>query len=74
MQEEEEGRQMAYKRKTRDVWNVQQYTGSQYGWETVSAGETFRDAREDAKAYRENQPEYPVRIRLGREPLEHVTQ
>lgn len=27
---------MSRPRKTRDVWNVQQYTGPLYGWETVT--------------------------------------
>lgn len=42
--------EMMYIRKTRDVWEVQQYTGSQYGWECVSAADTFKEAREDAKS------------------------
>lgn len=60
---------MAYQRKTRDVWEVQQYTDCQYGWETVSACESFKEARDDCKAYRENQPEYPVRVRCVRERI-----
>ena len=30
---------MAYKRKTKDVYVVQQYTGKQYGWEDVYVGQ-----------------------------------
>ena len=65
---------MSYTRKTRDVWNVQQYTGPQYGWETVCAEDRFRDARERLREYRKNQPEYPVRAKLCRERIEEVTQ
>jgi hypothetical protein len=61
---------MAYQRKTKDVWRVQQYTGSQYGWETVCEEETYKEARERKLEYRENQPEYPVRVSLGREKIE----
>lgn len=59
-----------YVRKTRDVWVIQQYTGGQYGWEDVSAYDTWKEAREDLKAYRENQPEYPVRAKKQRERIE----
>ena len=55
------------KRKTYDIWVIQQYTGSQYKWEDVCAEETFSEACQRAKEYRENQPEYPVRIKLKRE-------
>ena len=61
---------MAYKRKTRDTWEVQQYTGRQYGWECATGAETYREARQYAKEYRDNQPEYPVRIRMVRERIE----
>lgn len=45
------------------MWVVQQYTGKQYGWEDVTAEDTIPEARLRAREYRENQPEYPVRIR-----------
>ena len=61
---------MAYQRKTRDVWNVQQWTGTDYGWEDVCAEDTYREACERRREYRENQPEYPVRIKLQRERIE----
>ena len=61
---------MLYKRKTRDVWDVQQWTGPPYGWETVTCEERLTEARERRKEYRENQPEYPVRIKLTRERIE----
>lgn len=59
---------MAYKRKIVNVWHVQQYTGPQYGWETVCAEERLTEARQRLREYRENQSEYAVRIKLGREP------
>lgn len=58
-----------YQRKTRDVYSIQQYTGSAYGWEEVNEETTITDARRSAKEYRENQPEYPVRIKKRREPI-----
>jgi hypothetical protein len=60
----------AYQRKTRDIWNVEQYTGPEYGWEAVCSEDTFKEARERRKEYRENQPEYPVRIKLLRERIQ----
>jgi hypothetical protein len=59
----------AYIRKTRDVWEIQQYTGPQYGWECVTNEATYKEARVQAKCYRDNQPEYPVRIRKKREVI-----
>ena len=58
-----------YTRKTKDVWHVQQYWDKVYGWETVTAEETYREARERAKEYRENQPFVPVRIVIKREKI-----
>jgi hypothetical protein len=31
---------VTYQRKTRDYWDIEQYTGSQYGWESVNAEDT----------------------------------
>jgi hypothetical protein len=61
---------MAYIRKTRDYWSIQQYTGGQYGWEEVNAEDTWPDAQRSLREYRENQPEYPVRAKRKRERLE----
>jgi hypothetical protein len=61
---------MAYIRKTRDYWSIQQYTGTEYGWEEVSAADTWTEARQLRTEYRENQPEYAVRVRLKRERIE----
>ena len=60
---------MAYQRKTRDVFHIQQYTGPAYGWEIVTTEETRTEARARLREYRENQPEYPARIHTGREPI-----
>jgi hypothetical protein len=51
---------MAYVRKTRDEYQIQQYTSE--GWEEVCAEETMKAAKQTKKEYRDNQPEYPVRI------------
>ena len=61
---------MAYIRKTRDVWDIEQHTGHQYGWEVVCSEDSWKEARERLKEYRENQPEYPVRARKHRERIE----
>ena len=51
-----------YIRKTRDEWIIQSYYDSTYGWEDTCAYDNRKDAREDLKAYRDNQPEYQHRI------------
>ena len=58
-----------YRRKTRDEFEVQQYTGSQYGWERTTTETTIKEAHERKKEYQENQPEYPVRIVKKRVPM-----
>jgi hypothetical protein len=63
---------MAYQRKTRDYWDIEQYTGPGYGWESVCAEDTWKEARKRLKEYRENQCEYPVRARRKREKIEHI--
>lgn len=57
---------MPYKRKTQDVWAIQTYTGSQYGWETVTTELKYRDAVKRVREYRENEPQYSHRIKLTR--------
>ena len=51
---------MHYQRKTRDEYQIHQRTAC--GWEEVCAEDSFREARERRREYRENQPEYPVKI------------
>ena len=65
---------MAYQRKTRDYWSVQQWTGREYGWEEVNTEETWKDAKRSLAEYRENQPEYLVRARRKRERIEMETE
>lgn len=50
---------MPYQRKTRDEYQIWQCWA--HGWEEVSAADTWREARQLLKEYRENQPEAPVR-------------
>ena len=48
-------------RKTYDEYQIHQhFPGS--GWEEVCAETTRKEAQERRKEYRENQPEYPVKI------------
>ena len=58
-----------YQRKTRDVWEVQGYYGPEYGWECVCSEETWKEARVQVKCYRENEPQYPHRVKLVRERI-----
>lgn len=51
---------MTYVRKTEDEYEIQQYVPG--GWECVTTETTVREALERRKEYRENQPEYAVRI------------
>jgi hypothetical protein len=57
---------MSKPRKFTYLWVIQQHF-SPYGWEDVSASEAWKETREDLKAYRENQPEYPTRVIRRRE-------
>ena len=50
---------MAYIRKTRDEYEIQGNCG--YGWEVETTEETWKDAKAQAKCYREN-VNYPIRI------------
>lgn len=45
-------------------WDIQQRTSQ--GWETVNCEATLSEAKKSVKEYRENQPEFPVRIRRER--------
>ena len=47
---------MAYKRKTRDRWDIETNYG--YGWETENSEYTRTDARRSLKEYRENLQAY----------------
>ena len=60
---------MAYQRKTRDLFDILQWTGREYGWEVVNTEETREDAKRSRREYRENQPEYPVKMAKRRERI-----
>jgi hypothetical protein len=48
-----------YKRITKDEYEIQGNYG--YGWETETTEETWKEAKVQAKCYREN-VNYPIRI------------
>ena len=54
---------MAYVRKTEDEFEIQGDYG--YGWEMVTTESTWKEAKEQIKCYRENQPA-PYRIKMKR--------
>jgi hypothetical protein len=55
---------MAYIRKTHEEYDIEQFC---YGsWEVVNTELTWQDAKRSRAECRENQPEYPVRIRMHR--------
>lgn len=59
---------MAYQRKTRDVWWIE--TNSGYGWDIDCAEYSLKDARAQAKCYRENAcGRFEVRITKHREQI-----
>jgi hypothetical protein len=62
---------MAYVRKTRDVWEVQGNYGQ--GWECVTAEDTWKEARERVREYRENEPQYPHQVKLVRERIKQIS-
>lgn len=51
---------MSYTRKTEDEWQIHVNYGQ--GFEHEISESTFREARERRKEYRENCPQYPVKI------------
>jgi hypothetical protein len=59
---------MAYKRKTEDEFEIQSWT-PQGGWECATTEVTRRDAREQLKCYRENEPGTAHRIVKKRVPI-----
>ena len=52
---------MAYIRKTEDEHEIQSYT-PRYGWELATTETSRKDAREQLKCYRENEPGVSHRI------------
>ncbi len=58
---------MAYVRKTKDVYEIQGNCG--YGWDCETTEETMKEAKAQAKCYREN-VNYPIRIVKKREKID----
>ena len=58
-----------YKRKTIDVYEIQGYYDSQYGYEMVTTEDNFKDAKIQLKCYRDNES-VPFRIVKKREKIE----
>lgn len=52
---------MSYIRKTEDEYEIQSWS-PQYGWELSTTEVTRKDAREQIKCYRENEPHISHRI------------
>lgn len=59
---------MTYKRKTRDYWDIQIWTGSE--WETCNSEDTWKDTRRSLKEYRTNDPDHSYRAKRCRERIE----
>ena len=57
-----------YRRKTRDTWQLHVNYG--LGWEHEITEDTYREAREARREYRENCPQYPVKLVRKRERIE----
>ena len=53
-------------------WHIQQYTGTQYGWETVCVESLYTEAKQRRKEYICNQPEYAVRIKQIKQHAGHI--
>jgi len=51
-----------YQRKTIDEWQLHINYGYGNGWEHEMSENTFQEARERIREYRENCPQYPVKL------------
>ena len=58
---------MAYIRKTKDRWDLMSNYG--YGWECEVSYDTYKEAKEDLKAYRENCANGIFYLEKHREPI-----
>jgi hypothetical protein len=56
-----------YKRKTEDEFEIHGFY--KYGWECVTTETNRKDARENIKLYRENEPSIPFKIVKKRVPI-----
>lgn len=60
---------MAYVRKTKDIYEVQGlYSGE---WATLTYEDTYREACDMLRCYRENEPQYPHAIVKRRVKIEN---
>jgi hypothetical protein len=57
-------------RKTKDIWVVQGNYGYGHGWEDVTAAETWKEAKQNIREYRENESGVPFRVIRRRERIE----
>lgn len=55
-------------RKTRDEWQLWVHYGQ--GWEHEISEDSWREMRDRLREYRENCPQYPVKVRKRRIRLE----
>ena len=53
---------MSYTRKTEDEYTIQGNYGYGDGWEDLTCYDTRREARENLRLYRENEPQYSHRL------------
>lgn len=58
---------MAYVRKTHDEYELEGYYRESGSWEYILTAEDWKDAKEQIKCYRENDPR-PYRIKKRRIP------
>jgi hypothetical protein len=58
---------MTYQRKTRDVWRF--YVNYGYGWEHELDEYSLSEIKKRKKEYRENCPQYPIKVVKGRERI-----
>lgn len=59
---------MTYQRKTRDVWRF--YVNYGCGWEHEFDEDSFSEIKKRKKEYRENCPQYPIKVVKGRERID----
>lgn len=62
---------MKYIRKTVDEYHVQGYYSPSIGWETVTIDETYAEAKQMLRDYRENECNITFRIKKCRVPIKN---
>ena len=61
---------MTYQRKTKDEYTILGNYGQ--GWEYLISYDTLKEARENLKLYRENEPQYPHCLKTRRVLIEFI--